>query len=175
MSNFNENAEIGWGETIEDVQEGGNSVVLEAGQGNFKIMKLERKQFAGSSKLPPCMVVELEIQLFKDGLSTKYFRNFFQVRKCEWTMAKFFKEIGLRKEGEAMNVKVLFESSIGITGTCDIKKEGYFSKKHNKQMFKNEADNLKNDMIVQQQPVQQPPAPQFQAGSGFDPNSTAAF
>ena len=34
MSNFNENAEIGWGETIEDVQEGGNSVVLEAGQGN---------------------------------------------------------------------------------------------------------------------------------------------
>ena len=62
MSEYTEvSRELGWDDVIEN--DGPDFVMLPSGEYPFRVTKLERARFQGSSKLPPCNMAVLTIQV----------------------------------------------------------------------------------------------------------------
>lgn len=105
--------ELGWEDTIE--KDGGEFVVLPAGDYNFTVTKFERARFQGSRNLPACNQAKLEITVHSiEHGDVIVFHNLFLHTKTEGLLSNFFAGIGQKKKGEVL--KPNWQQVVGSKG-----------------------------------------------------------
>lgn len=116
MTTENTDGVLGWDDTIEN---DGEFIVIPDGIYQFKVVKLERSRFAGSSKLPACPQANVTIEVFNDkGVGTTMEERLRLHSKMEWILCAFFRSIGLRKKDEPLQMK--WDSIVGEGGYVEI-------------------------------------------------------
>lgn len=111
--NQQQDHELGWDDTIE--KDGGEFVLLPAGEYNFTVDKFERSRFAGSAKLPPCNEAKLTLTVHsKEYGDVTVFHNLFLHTKTEGLLSNFFAGIGQKKKGEKLRMN--WSTVVGSTG-----------------------------------------------------------
>lgn len=96
-------------------------VEIPDGEYDFKVEDVERGQYNGSEKIPPCnaMRVNLEISM-PDGGKGHISENFPLWDNMEWKLSEFFISIGMKKKGEPMPACNWFTEVPGRTGRCRV-------------------------------------------------------
>lgn len=109
--------ELGWDDEIK--KDGGDFVLLPAGDYNFTVTKFERGRFAGSAKMPACNQAKLEltIQSPEHG-EVVVFHNLFLHTKTEGLLSNFFAGIGQKRKGEPLRMN--WNTVVGSKGKCQL-------------------------------------------------------
>lgn len=95
--------ELGWEDEIQ--KDGGEFVILPAGDYNFTVTKFERGRFAGSEKMPACNQAKLEITVHSpEHGDVVIFHNLFLHTKTEGLLSNFFAGIGQKRKGEPLRM-----------------------------------------------------------------------
>lgn len=166
---YNEFEEIGYEGTIE--QESGGFALLPDGDYDFTISKITRGRYEGSSKMPACNSVTVELTIWGAQDKTVISERFFLVRKFEWKLSQFFLSIGVKKHGEPLVMRWNIE---GMKGKCKVyvdtykKDDGTEGKSNKVKKFYAYDENVQTvspqPAQTYQQPMQyQQPVPQYQA------------
>lgn len=119
--------ELGWDDSIEKDEE---YILLEAGEYVFKVEKLERARFAGSTNMSACPQAILTLIIITPKGPVKLTHSLFLHSKTEWALSSFFTSIGQKKKGEVL--KPNWNTVPGSTGRCKIIKEEYKGELYNK-------------------------------------------
>jgi hypothetical protein len=111
MSNLER--ELNWDDEIQ--KDGGEFIVLPAGDYNFTVTKFERGRFAGSDKMPACNQAKLELTVHSPQHGdVVIFHNLFLHTKTEGLLSNFFAGIGQKKKGEPLRMN--WQTVIGSKG-----------------------------------------------------------
>ena len=112
--------ELDWNEEIgNDEAGGGGFILLPPGEYPFRVIKYERKRFAGSTKLPSCNQIVLHLDVGDDNTGIAKVQNsLFLHSKTEGLLCAFFRAIGARKHGERMVMD--WNTVAGATGRCKL-------------------------------------------------------
>nr|WP_278429975.1 hypothetical protein [Brevibacillus laterosporus] len=95
--------ELSWDDEIE--KDGGEFIVLPAGDYNFTVTKFERGRFTGSEKMPACNQAKLELKIHSpEHGDVVVFHNLFLHTKTEGLLSNFFAGIGQKKKGEKLRM-----------------------------------------------------------------------
>lgn len=132
-----DNGSLGWDDVVsEDIanqnKDGGDLVVLPAGEYPFVVHKTERGKFNGSDKLPPCNMVT--VYVFVDGGESG--KNclkcrFFMHTKTLWKIYQFLTAVGLHKKGDAAGKIPWIKVTKGLKGRCKLAVDEYNGKPKN--------------------------------------------
>lgn len=160
--------ELGWDDEIE--KDGGNFVLLPAGDYNFTVAKFERGRFQGSDKMPPCNQAKLELTVHSpEHGNVTIFHNLMLHTKTEGFLSNFFTGIGQKKKGEKLRMN--WNLVTGAKGRCKVIQNKYMSKgeeRVNNQIdtfypyedfLKHNGGGQQQPQGYQQQPMQQSPFP----------------
>lgn len=110
---MNQERELGWDDEIE--KDGGDFIVLPAGDYDFMVAKFERGRFNGSEKMPACYQAKLELNVHSpEHGDVIVFHNLFLHTKTEGLLSNFFAGIGQKKKGEKL--KMNWNEVIGCKG-----------------------------------------------------------
>ena len=121
MNNANTKMEMDWDDEIQidDMK----FVVLEEGDYNFEVSKVERGNFPGSAKISPSKKVTLTLLVVTDsGLATCR-TDLILNRVVEFRLAQFFYCIGQKKKGEPF--KMEWDKVLGAKGRAHFKPRTY--------------------------------------------------
>ena len=89
---------MGWNDMLEN--DGQEFVILPEGDYTFTVTGLERGQFPGGPKIPPCPKATLTLNIDNgQGLATARI-DLLLYRTVEWKISGFFRSIGQKKHGE---------------------------------------------------------------------------
>ncbi|WP_416149397.1 hypothetical protein ACM26V_24665 [Salipaludibacillus sp. HK11] len=162
--------ELGWDDEIE--KEGGNFVLLPAGNYNFTVQKFERGRFQGSEKMPPCNQAKLEITIHSaEHGDVIVFHNLMLHTKTEGFLSNFFAGIGQKKKGEKLRMN--WNAVIGAKGKCKVIQNKYMSKGEERVNNQIETFHPYEDYLKQnggaQQPQTQPNQAPFPTGQPQNP------
>lgn len=115
--------ELGWDDTIQN--DGEEFVLLPEGVYAFQVVKMERARFAGSAKLPPCNQANVTIQVEhpETGMGRTIEEKLKLHSKMEWELCAFFRSLGLRKEGEPLQMR--WGEIVGKTGWVQLEVRTY--------------------------------------------------
>ena len=116
--------EIGWDDYVE--QDGGDFVLLDEGEYEFRITGFERGRFPGSAKIPPCNKAIMTLTIDSPQGRTSVNADLIMYSSMEWKLSQFLRSIGAKKEGEKVRVK--WDDLIGKVGRCVIKHRSYINK-----------------------------------------------
>lgn len=117
--------ELEWDSEIE--QEGQEFILLPDGTYPFKVTGFERRQYDGSSKIPPCKMALVHLAIDGGALGTAYIdERLYLHSTMEWKLTEFFTAIGLRKKGE--RVAMNWSAVPGATGMCEVNVNKYTTK-----------------------------------------------
>lgn len=109
--------ELGWEDEIE--KDGGDFIVLPAGDYEFTVSKFERGRFQGSAKMPPCNQAKLELTVHsQEHGNVTVFHNLFLHTKTEGLLSNFFVGIGQKKKGEKLRMN--WNAVIGSKGKLQL-------------------------------------------------------
>lgn len=108
--------ELGWDDTIE--KDGGEFILLPAGEYDFTVTKFERARYAGGAKLPACNQAKLELTVHSPQGDVVVFHNLFLHTKTEGLLSNFFAGIGQKKKGEKLRMN--WGTVVGSTGRCKL-------------------------------------------------------
>ena len=121
-----------WDDMITNDGEGdfGESVILPEGNYPVEVIKTEKGFYeprAGSS-LPACNMVKIFLRVDGGDLGKALVvENLYLCEKTEWKISAFLRSIGLKKHGEAVNVRHLLQCD-GEKGRCRIRVDSYTGK-----------------------------------------------
>ncbi|MEK4513625.1 hypothetical protein [Paenibacillus sp. FSL K6-2524] len=116
--NQNNERELGWDDEIQ--KDGGEFIVLPAGDYNFTVMKFERGRFAGSEKMPACNQAKLEIAVHSpEQGDVTVFHTLLLHTKTEGFLSSFFAGIGQKKKGEKLRMN--WNAVVGAKGKLKLK------------------------------------------------------
>lgn len=105
--------ELGWDDEIQ--KDGGEFIVLPAGDYNFTVTKFERGRFGGSEKMPACNQAKLELTVHSpEHGDVVVFHNLFLHTKTEGLLSNFFAGIGQKKKGEKLRMN--WQTVVGSKG-----------------------------------------------------------
>jgi hypothetical protein len=104
--------ELGWDDEIQ--RDGGEFIVLPAGDYKFTVTKFERARFAGSEKMPACNQAKVELTVHSDQGDVIVFHNLFLHTKTEGLLSNFFAGIGQKKKDEKL--KMNWQTVVGAKG-----------------------------------------------------------
>lgn len=105
--------ELGWDDEIQ--KDGGEFIVLPAGDYAFTVTKFERGRFSGSEKLPPCNQAKLELTVHSPEYGdVVVFHNLHLHTKTEGLLSNFFAGIGQKKKGEPLRMN--WNAVVGAKG-----------------------------------------------------------
>ena len=109
--------ELNWDDTI---QNDGESVgLIPPGKYQFRVEKIERARYPGGAKIPPCNQANVTVKIFDEMGDIRSVEEKLKLHtSMEWLLCAFFKSIGLRKEGEALQMR--WGEVVGKTGWCEI-------------------------------------------------------
>lgn len=184
--------ELGWDDEIE--KDGGDFILLPAGDYNFTVEKFERGRFQGSEKMPACNQAKLTLTVHSpEHGDVTVFNNLLLHTKTEGLLSNFFTGIGQKKKGEKLRMN--WNAVIGAKGRLKLEinkfkgRDGEERTNNQVKTFLPYEDYLKHSgqtavqqppqqtqyqqPPTQQQPMQQPPFPTGQPqqgqGGGFTP------
>lgn len=158
--------ELGWEDEIE--KDGGDFILLPAGDYNFTVEKFERGRFQGSAKMPACNQAKLTLTVHsQEHGDVTVFNNLFLHTKTEGLLSNFFSGIGQKKKGEKLRMN--WQTVIGSKGRLKLEvntfkgNDGNDRTNNQVKTFLPYEDYLKHSNQNQQQPpaqqqYQQPPA-----------------
>lgn len=113
---------LAWDGEIDD--DGQGFVLLPDGVYPFRVVKVERMQFKGSAKLPPCPQAALVIEVDGGPAGVATLRhNLFLTTKTSGFLCEFFRAIGQRAHGQKYRMD--WGKVPGATGTCKVVVEPY--------------------------------------------------
>ena len=116
--------ELGWDDTIQN--DGEEFVLIPDGIYAYRITKMERGRLAGSTKLPPCNQASVFIEVSTD-IGHKTIEDKLKLHsQMEWLLCAFFRSIGLRKEGEKLQMR--WNEVVGKRGWVEIETRSYLTK-----------------------------------------------
>ncbi|QYR20827.1 hypothetical protein KZ483_24220 [Paenibacillus sp. sptzw28] len=105
--------ELGWDDEIE--KDGGDFIVLPAGDYNFTVTKFERGRFAGSEKMPACNQAKLELTVHSpEHGDVVVIHTLLLHTKTEGFLSNFFAGIGQKKKGDKL--KMNWQTVVGSKG-----------------------------------------------------------
>lgn len=134
MPNF-ENSVLDYNSTIQDTGDHRKKILLPEGDYHFKVTKVERGEFPGSSKLPRCKMINLTQQITADAGTVEVRTSLFLHSKMQWKLVSFFKSIGLMQPGEEFVMD--WNKVPGTEGTAHVVVRSYMYK--DKEYQKNEV------------------------------------
>lgn len=126
-----------WNDTIE--LDGQEYVLLEDGDYDFTVTGFDRGRFPGGAKIPPCNKAALTLQVKTDRGTANVHLDLLLYRTMEWKLSAFFRCIGLKKQGERVNMD--WNSLIGATGRGHFKTRTYTDRDGNEKSV-NEIDRF---------------------------------
>lgn len=143
--------ELGWDDTIE--RDGGDFILLPAGDYNFTVTKFERGRFNGSDKMPPCNQAKLEITVHSpEHGDVVVFHNLFLHTKTEGLLSNFFAGIGQKKKGEKLRMN--WNTVVGSKGRLKLE-INKFRGRDGEEKTNNQVKTFYSYEDLNQQPVQQ--------------------
>lgn len=148
--------ELGWDDEIE--KDGGDFIVLPAGDYNFSVTKFERGRFAGSAKMPACNQAKLYLTVHSpEHGDVVIFHTLLLHTKTEGFLSNFFTGIGQKKKGEKLRMN--WNTVIGSKGKLKLK-INKFTGRDGEEKTNNEVQTFYPPEEGQaQQPTQQHQAP----------------
>lgn len=150
--------ELGWDDQIE--KDGGEFVVLPAGDYDFTVTKFERGRFAGSEKMPACNQAKLELAVHSpEHGDVIVFHNLFLHTKTEGLLSNFFAGIGQKKKGEPL--KMNWNAVVGAKGRLKLEINN-FKGRDGQDKTNNQVKSFYSWEELGQQPQQGYQAPQQQ-------------
>lgn len=164
---MNQERELGWDDEIE--KDGGDFIVLPAGDYNFTVSKFERGRFAGSAKMPACNQAKLELTVHSpEHGDVVIFHTLLLHTKTEGFLSNFFSGIGQKKKGEKLRMN--WNTVIGSKGKLKLKINKFIGrdgteKENNEVQTFHPYDEAFPQGQAQgyQQPMQQQPNMQYQS------------
>ncbi|TGA95650.1 hypothetical protein E4665_17725 [Sporolactobacillus shoreae] len=153
--------ELQWDSEIE--KDGGEFIVLPAGEYDFTVTKFERGRFAGSDKLPACNQAKLTLTIHSPQGDVDVFDNLYLHTITEGLLSNFFAGIGQKKKGEKLRMN--WGTVVGATGRVKLEVHEWTGndgqpKKNNQVKTFIPADEVKQPGYTTPFPTQ---------GSGFTP------
>lgn len=122
------NKALSWDAEIEDTSD--EFKVLQPGEYDFMVTKMDREQFDGSAKMPPCPKASIVLEVESEEGKSRVFDNLFLTQKSEWKIAQFFRCLGLIEKG--YKGRVPWDKVIGARGKCQLKVDSYNGKERNR-------------------------------------------
>ncbi|MGG3871403.1 hypothetical protein [Brevibacillus laterosporus] len=114
--------ELSWDDEIQ--KDGGEFILLPAGDYNFTVTKFERGRFAGSEKMPACNQAKLELKIHSpEHGDVVIFHNLFLHTKTEGLLSNFFAGIGQKKKGEKLRMN--WNMVVGSKGRLKLEVRNY--------------------------------------------------
>jgi len=160
--NQNTERELGWDDMIE--KDGGDFIVLPAGDYDFTVTKFERGRFAGSDKMPACNQAKLELTVHSpENGDVTVFHNLFLHTKTEGVLSNFFAGIGQKKKGEKLRMN--WNAVVGSKGKLKLE-INKFTGRDGQERTNNQ---VKTFYAADELPKHQQPFPGQQNGGGFTP------
>lgn len=127
--------------------DGPDYILLKPGNYDFVVASIDRKQYNGGSKIPPCpqAVIHIEITDPETGAKVPCQSNLFLASNQMWSLSTFFESIGLKKKGEKL--KMDWSKVVGRTGTVEIDNREYNGNTYNnvKKYVAPKEEEKKND------------------------------
>lgn len=157
--NTNMNEAMGWDDSIEN--EGQEFILLDEGDYEFTVEKMERGQFNGSAKLSPSPKATLTLAVATDRGTAHVKTDLILNRALEWKLCQFFLSIGLKKHGEPLVMK--WGEVTGRTGKARIRQrswtgnDGAERKSNDVERYLDPMESVENSVPVQKKKV---PVPQ---------------
>lgn len=108
--------ELGWNDEIE--KDGADYVLLPEGDYDFCVKSFERSRFNGSSKLPPCNMAILSIEIESEEGTAMITHRLYLHTKTEGLLSAFFTSIGEKTKGE--KIRMNWAAVPGARGRCKI-------------------------------------------------------
>lgn len=100
------------------------TVILPEGDYNFTVMSFERGRFAGSDRISPCNKAVMMLAFTtEDGKVAKVKVELLLHSVVEWKLASFFRSIGQKKRGEA--IEMHWDTVEGARGRAHVKPRTY--------------------------------------------------
>ena len=121
-----ENKVYDWDDEItNDGEETFETVILEPGNYDFEVIKVEKGFFDGSDKTPACNMATAYLRI-DGGEAGQGFcvERLYLCEKCEWRAAAFLRSIGLKKHDEPIPWRKIVQCD-GEKGRCKIIKDEY--------------------------------------------------
>lgn len=157
--------ELSWDDEIQ--KDGGEFIVLPAGDYNFTVAKFERARFAGSDKMPPCNQAKLELTVHSpEHGDVVVFHNLFLHTKTEGLLSNFFSGIGQKKKGEPLRMN--WNTVVGSKGRLKLE-VNHFVGRDGGERTNNQVKSFYSADEVVQPKQHQAPFPTSNQGSGFTP------
>ena len=116
--------ELGWDDEIQ--KDGGEFIVLPAGDYTFTVSKFERARFAGSDKMPACNQAKLDLTVHSSQGDVIVFHNLFLHTKTEGLISNFFAGIGQKKKDEKL--KMNWTTVVGSKGRLKLEINNFTGK-----------------------------------------------
>lgn len=115
--------ELGWDDEIQQESE---FTLLDEGDYDFEVTKLERGRSNGSDKIPPSNMAILTLKVTDGRNSTTITERLVLHTILEWKLSQFFIAIGQKKHGKPL--KMNWNRVVGAKGRCKVKVESYTNK-----------------------------------------------
>nr|WP_240353471.1 hypothetical protein [Cohnella algarum] len=155
---------MSWDDTIE--KDGGEFVVLPAGDYDFTVTKFERGRFPGSEKMPPCNQAKLELTVHSpEHGDVVVFHNLFLHTKTEGLLSNFFAGIGQKRKGEPLRMN--WNVVVGARGRLKLE-INKFKGRDGEERTNNQVKTFYPADEVRPANQQQPPFPPAQQGGGWN-------
>ena len=119
---------LDWDSELEN--DGQQYVIVPPGDYTFTVTDVERGNFNGSDKLPPCKMVTIKGTIDTDLGNATFQENLYLVRKQEWKLSAFFRCIGMKKHGEKLRME--WGKVPGSRGKAKFKNELYKGNTYNR-------------------------------------------
>ncbi|BFH16529.1 hypothetical protein WDD9_005647 [Paenibacillus melissococcoides] len=153
--NPNMERELSWDDEI--TKDGGEFIVIPAGDYDFTVTKFERGRFAGSEKMPACNQAKLEITVHSpEHGDVVVFHNLFLHTKTEGLLSNFFAAIGQKKKGEPLRMN--WNTVVGSKGRLKLE-INTFTGRDGQERTNNQVKSFYSYEELGQQPQQ--PQPQY--------------
>ena len=119
---------LDWDSELEN--DGQQYVTVPPGDYTFTVTDVERANYNGSDKLPPCKMVTIKGTIDTDLGNATFQENLYLVRKQEWKLSAFFRCIGMKKHGEKLRME--WSKVPGSRGKAKFKNELYKGNTYNR-------------------------------------------
>lgn len=104
-------------------------ILLPPGEYDFIVDHIERGQYNGGDKMPPCPQADVHMKILTpDGNEVPLKTRLFLVTTQEWKLSQFFVALGLKRRGEPLRMRW---DIAGMRGRCKIKNRKYNDNTYN--------------------------------------------
>ena len=103
-----------------------SKILLEEGNYDFVVDKLERSNYPGSAKLPACDVADLVLSIIIPEGTVLVKTKLYLCMSLKWQLVSFFVCIGLLKQGEAKPIP--WDKVVGARGRAHIGQHSFIGR-----------------------------------------------